>query len=207
MHSLQLQHRSRNEKEGHPPIIHLHRPVNLKTLKEMEKGKDYIEYLIDDVPLSTHFAIKNGWETNFIEIENRCPIGWFGHLPSDVVTLKRLLNLPVAQQDVERMVGKERSPEERAIGISSLLKQFQDEWIMFYCCPICGDPLCGGMAGRIRETEEHFIWYFGTEEPFDEFAFEKAPYRNVLLSLLREIEAEIQDSEGTTNESFCSNSD
>ena len=84
------------------------------------------------------------------------PIGWFGHLPSDVVTLKRLLNLPVAQQDVERMVGKERSPEERAIGISSLLKHFQDEWIMFYCCPICGDPLCGGMAGRIRETEEHF---------------------------------------------------
>jgi hypothetical protein len=110
MHWLQLQHRSRNEKEGLPPILHLHRPVNLKTIMEMEKGKDYIEYLIDDLPLSTHFAIKYGWEKNFIEIENRCPIGWFGYLPSDVVTLKRLLNLPVQQSDVEQIVGKERSP-------------------------------------------------------------------------------------------------
>ncbi len=59
------------------------------------------------------------------------------------------------------------------------------------------------MAGRIRETEEHFIWYFGTEEPYDEFAFEKAAYRNVFLPLLREIQAEIQHSEGSTKEALC----
>jgi hypothetical protein len=194
MHWLQLQHRSRNKKEGHPPIIHLDRLVNLRTIKAMEKGIDYIEYLVDGLPLSTHFAIKYGWEKNFIETENKCPIGWFGYLPSDVVTLKRLLNLPVVQRDVEQIVGSERSSEETAQGIHSLLIQFQDEWIMFYCCPICGDPLCGGMAGGIRETAEHFIWYFGTAEPFDEFTFEKGPYRNVFLPLLQEIEAEIADA-------------
>lgn len=187
MHFLQLQHRSRQEKTGLPPIVHEHRPVTWATIQAMEQGRDYLEYLIDGRALSDHLSQAWGWPGNDLHDNNVCPIGWFRELPAQILDLRRFMGLESESEDV---VGY----------LDYLAAQYPDSnpkdwrvqegvWTMFYCCALCGDPLCGGVMGLVIEEEDAIVWRFRKLDGDFEFRFYKPAYLRLWMPLLQAMES------------------
>ncbi len=157
---------------------------------DMQPQISFIEFFINDRPLSTlldeFYASKH---INTLK-NNIGVLGSFGNLPIEIIKVKQLLGKRCIPEDFEevrelltRTIDKDRVNDI----IDTIKDELSEPGTMVYCCAQCGDYLCGGVNVNILIDENYVKWAFGEEAEILEFVFNKYAYLETMKAYLNKI--------------------
>jgi len=63
---------------------------------------------------------------------------------------------------------------------------FNNEEVMIYCCSMCGDRHCPGIAVRVTIEDQCYVWSFDEDNRL-QFRFDQQQYRQVFNTHLQEL--------------------
>lgn len=150
----------------------------------MKPGTEFLEYFINDKPLSALLDHFYGSKTTILE-------NWIGALgvnpKSDLIKIKQLLNKEVTDKEIRQVYPAAWTKDE----FSGYLDKYRDELanpeILIYCCAECGDYECGGIAVTTAIEDKSVIWTINDGDKALKFEFEKYAYFEVLNNYLRKL--------------------
>lgn len=132
------------------------------TLKKYHRrgNEDFIEFFINDVPLSKLLDQFYGQEKSILENWTGV-LGSFRNPNAEKIKIKQLLGKEVTDKDIYY----DKTREELA-----------DPKIIIYCCGECGDYDCGGITIVIDRNETSVCWTIVDERGNLSFEFNKHAY-------------------------------
>lgn len=150
----------------------------------MKFGTEFLEYFINDIPLSV--LLDHFYDSKTTILEN-----WTGalgtHPKSDLIKIKQLLNKTVTDKEIRQVYPASWTNDE----FSGYLDKYRDELanpeILIYCCAECGDYECGGIAVTIVFADKSVIWTINEGDKALKFEFDQYAYFEVLNNYLHKL--------------------
>jgi len=158
--------------------------LTLQTYFHSANQKQFLEYFVNDKPLSTILK-------EFFQLETSILENWTGALGAinaqvDIVKIKQLLGIEVSDEEIKNVY-----PSCTEEAFKGLLKAYREELanpvILIYCCPLCGDYYCGGIGITIDKTETLVRWIIYGETQKLLLEFDRAAYLAVFTTYLQSI--------------------
>lgn len=163
---------------------------NTKKSNKKPKGlvrsdKTFLEYFINDKPLSEQLDIFFNTKTSILE-------NWVGALGSgnskaDIIKVKQLLGKKVSDKEIRDVYPLSWTDDEFQWYLEKHREELDNSEVLIYCCAECGDYDCGGIAVTIDKTENSVVWTVIDDSKVLKFEFDKNLYFDIFNKYLNQI--------------------
>ena len=155
-------------------------------------GKDFLEFFINDKPLSellnTFYQSKRSILDNWIGVLGSSP-----NLQSEIIKLKQFLAKNITDKELRAAFPASFKESELGWYMDKYREELANPEVIIYCCVVCGDYDCGGLAVRIGREEDTVTWTIQEKDKSLVFKFNKYAYFDVLGARWRYLEKKIRD--------------
>ena len=135
----------------------------------------FLEFFINGRPLSEVYSEFHQLKTSLLDNWTGV-LGSFPNSHAEIITVKHLLSKTVTEKEFRAAFPQNWTESELEWHLDKYKEELADPEILIYCCPICGDHDCGGIATRIIKTDETVIWTIIDERKDLTFEFNKYAY-------------------------------
>jgi hypothetical protein len=160
--------------------------VTLTQKGDIKTDKEFLEYFINDKPLSE--LLDQFYNSKTCILDN-----WIGALGSsinpktDIIKVKQLLGKHVTDKEIRQVYPSSWTDKEFKLYLDKNREELENPEILIYCCAECGDYDCGGIAVTIDKTDTSVIWTIHDGNKTLKFEFDKHLYFDVFNRYLRQL--------------------
>lgn len=140
----------------------------------IKKGIEFLEYFINDTPLSE--LLNRFYNRKGSILENWVGVLGTGNPKVDIVKVKQLLGKNVSDKEIRDIYSASWGDDDFQLHLEKYREELADPEILIYCCAECGDYGCGGIAVTIERIENSIVWIIREEDSSLTFAFDKYQY-------------------------------
>lgn len=148
-----------------------------------DQPERFLEFFINGRPLSELFSEFYQLRTSFLDNWTGV-LGSFSNSHAEIITVKKLLGKTVSEKELKAVFPQNWTERELKWHLDKYKEELADPEIIIYCCPVCGDYDCGGIATRIAKTNETVIWTIIDDSKDLVFEFNKYAYCNAFNARL-----------------------
>lgn len=154
---------------------------------------DFVEFFINDKPLSelldAFYKLKSGHKWKQGILDNWIGVLGSGNAHEEIIKLKQLLNKNVTDKE---LMAPFPEPDQLEWHMEKYRDELANPAVLVYCCRICGDYDCGGIAVNIARDEETVTWTLADEKDPVSFRFNKYQYFEALGARLEYLQKKIR---------------